>query len=98
MVVCTYARVIHGPSWGYRRRGTSRHHTEHVSGSQGLVDEFGVELPVGGRCRQYGELRYLVIPMRPAGTEGWSEERLAELVTRDSMIGTGLVTVQEASV
>ena len=36
------------------------------------------------------EIRYLVLPMRPAGTEGWSEQRLAELVTRDSMIGTGL--------
>ncbi len=36
------------------------------------------------------EIRYLVLPMRPAGTEGWSEEQLAELVTRDSMIGTGL--------
>ena len=36
------------------------------------------------------EIRYLVIPMRPAGTEGWSEDKLAELVTRDSMIGTGL--------
>jgi len=36
------------------------------------------------------EIRYLVIPMRPASTEGWNEEKLAELVTRDSMIGTGL--------
>jgi len=36
------------------------------------------------------ELRYMVVPMRPAGTEGWNEEKLAELVTRDSMIGTGL--------
>jgi nitrile hydratase len=36
------------------------------------------------------EIRYLVIPMRPAGTQSWSEEKLAELVTRDSMIGTGL--------
>jgi nitrile hydratase len=36
------------------------------------------------------ETRFLVVPMRPAGTEGWSEERLADLVTRDSMIGTGL--------
>ncbi|RUY39347.1 nitrile hydratase subunit alpha, partial [Mesorhizobium sp. M7A.F.Ca.CA.002.07.1.1] len=34
--------------------------------------------------------RYLVVPMRPEGTEGWSEERLAELVSRDAMIGTGL--------
>jgi nitrile hydratase len=36
------------------------------------------------------EIRYLVLPMRPKGTEGWSEERLATLVTRDSMIGTAL--------
>ena len=36
------------------------------------------------------ELRYLVIPMRPEGTDGWGEEELAELVTRDAMIGTGL--------
>jgi nitrile hydratase len=35
-------------------------------------------------------LRYLVVPVRPAGTEGWSEDKLADLVTRDSMIGTGL--------
>ncbi|STS90696.1 Cobalt-containing nitrile hydratase subunit alpha [Klebsiella variicola] len=37
------------------------------------------------------ELRYLVLPERPAGTDGWSEAQLIELVTRDSMIGTGLV-------
>jgi nitrile hydratase len=36
-------------------------------------------------------VRYLVLPMRPAGTEGWSAERLAEIVTRDSMIGTGVL-------
>jgi nitrile hydratase subunit alpha len=36
------------------------------------------------------EIRYLAIPMRPQGTEGWSQEALADLVTRDSMIGTGL--------
>ena len=41
------------------------------------------------------ELRYLVVPMRPAGTEGWSEDKLAELVTRDSMIGTGLREIAE---
>jgi nitrile hydratase len=44
------------------------------------------------------ETRYLVLPMRPAGTEGWSEEQLAELVTRDSMIGTGMPSkAQKAS-
>ena len=36
------------------------------------------------------ETRFIVLPMRPAGTEGWSEDKLADLVTRDSMIGTGL--------
>ena len=41
------------------------------------------------------ELRYLVLPMRPPGTDGWSEERLAALVTRDSMIGTGLALSPE---
>ena len=56
-------------------------------------------LPAGTRIRVWdstAELRYLVIPMRPAGTEGWSEEALAELVTRDSMIGTGLALAPAA--
>jgi nitrile hydratase len=43
------------------------------------------------------EVRYLVLPMRPAGTEGWSEEKLAALVTRDSMVGTGLPLRAEAA-
>ena len=42
------------------------------------------------------EMRYLVLPMRPAGTEGWSEDKLADLVTRDSMIGVGLPLSPEA--
>jgi nitrile hydratase len=41
------------------------------------------------------ETRFIVLPMRPAGTEGWSEERLAQLVTRDSMIGTGFPKTPE---
>jgi len=58
-----------------------------------VLAEFGVTLPdeVGTRVwDSTAEVRYLVIPQRPAGTEGWSEERLSELVTRDSMIGVGL--------
>lgn len=50
-------------------------------------------LPEATRIRVWdstAEIRYLVLPMRPEGTEGWSEQQLAELVTRDSMIGTGL--------
>jgi nitrile hydratase len=59
---------------------------------RGVLDEFGVTLPEGTRVRvvdSTADLRYLVIPRRPAGTEGWDAERLAGLVTRDSMIGTG---------
>ena len=57
------------------------------------MDEFGVELAddVGVRVwDSTAEVRYVVIPQRPAGTDGWTEEQLADLVTRDSMIGVGL--------
>ena len=43
------------------------------------------------------EVRYLVLPMRPSGTEGWSEEELAAIVTRDCMIGIALPVVREAA-
>lgn len=58
-----------------------------------VLQEFGVSLPEETQVRVWdstAEIRYLVIPERPAGTEGLSEEQLADLVTRDSMIGTGL--------
>jgi nitrile hydratase len=60
---------------------------------RGVLRDFGLELAPDRQISVWdstAELRYLVIPMRPEGTEGWSEERLADLVTRDSMIGTGL--------
>ncbi len=60
---------------------------------RGVLAEFGLTLPADKKIRVWdstAELRYLVVPQRPAGTEGWSEEALASLVTRDSMIGTGL--------
>jgi nitrile hydratase len=60
---------------------------------RGVLGEFGLELPADVELRVHdstAELRYLVVPLRPAGTEGWDEDRLATLVTRDSMIGTGL--------
>jgi len=66
---------------------------------RGVLSEFGVTLPEATRIRVWdstAELRYLVVPERPAGTEGFSEEELAELVTRDSMIGTGLALSAEA--
>ncbi len=58
-----------------------------------VLAEFGLNIPENKEVRVWdssAELRYLVLPERPAGTEGWSEAQLAELVTRDSMIGTGL--------
>jgi nitrile hydratase len=60
---------------------------------RGVLADFGVTLPKETEIRVWdstAELRYLVVPLRPAGTEGWSEDKLADLVTRDSMIGTGL--------
>jgi nitrile hydratase len=58
-----------------------------------VLQDFGFGLPEGTEIRVWdstAEIRYLVLPMRPTGTDGWSEEQLEALVTRDSMIGTGL--------
>ncbi len=66
---------------------------------RGVLQEFGLTLPETTRIRVWdstAELRYLVIPERPAGTEGFSEDELAALVTRDAMIGTGLALSAEA--
>jgi nitrile hydratase subunit alpha len=95
MVVCTlcscYPWEVLGlpPVWyksfPYRSRA--------VIDPRGVLKDFGVSLAPDVEIRVWdstAETRFLVLPMRPEGTEGWSEERLAELVTRDSMIGTGL--------
>jgi nitrile hydratase len=92
MVVCTlcscYPRPILGrpPDWyksfNYRQRS--------VADPRGVMREFGLELPDDVEVRVHdstADIRYIVLPLRPAGTEGWSEENLAKLVTRDSMIG-----------
>jgi nitrile hydratase len=94
MVVCTlcscYPWDVLGlpPVWyksfAYRSRA--------VKEPRAVLGEFGVALSEQTEIRIWdstAEVRYMVLPMRPAGTEGWSEEQLAELVTRDSMIGTG---------
>jgi nitrile hydratase len=60
---------------------------------RGVLAEFGVTVSEDTEVRVWdsnAELRYLVLPMRPAGTDGMTEEQLAALVTRDSMIGTGV--------
>jgi nitrile hydratase len=60
---------------------------------RGVLAEFGVHVPSETEVRVHdstADLRYLVLPRRPDGTESWSEERLAALVTRDAMIGTAI--------
>jgi nitrile hydratase len=64
-----------------------------VKEPRAVLADFGIALPPTTEIRVWdstAETRFLVVPMRPAGTEGWSEEKLATLVTRDSMVGTGL--------
>ena len=95
MVVCTLCSCYPWPVLGlppvwYK---SAPYRSKAVKDPRGVLRDFGFELPDGTEIRVWdstAEIRYLVLPMRPAGTEGWSEERLADLVTRDSMIGTGL--------
>ncbi len=93
VVVCTlcscYPIAVLGvpPTW-YK---SAPYRARIVRDPLGVLGEFGVRLPEGVEIRVWdstAELRYLVVPQRPAGTEGWSVERLARLVTRDAMIGT----------
>ena len=96
LIVCTlcscYPWAILGlpPTWyksfAYRSRA--------VIEPRNVLQEFGLEIPEDVEVRVWdsnADLRYLVLPQRPAGTEGWSEEDLAELVTRNAMIGTAKV-------
>ena len=93
LIVCTlcscYPKMLLGvpPAWykslAYRSRT--------VRDPRGVLAEFGVSVPEGMKVRVHdstADLRYLVVPERPAGTDALSEDELAELVTRDSMIGT----------
>lgn len=95
LIVCTlcscYPWSVLGlpPVW-YK---SAPYRSRAVIDPRGVLREFGVELPAGTEIRVWdstAELRYLVVPGRPDGTAGWSEMALAKLVTRDSMIGTGL--------
>jgi len=95
MIVCTlcscYPTDVLGlpPTW-YK---SFPYRSRVVKDPRGVLADFGVTLPAETEIRVWdstAETRYMVVPMRPAGTEGWSEERLAKLVTRDSMVGTGL--------
>jgi nitrile hydratase len=94
-IVCTlcscYPRVLLGipPDWYKSRNYRSR----MVREPRAVLEEFGLQIPAHVTIRVHdstADMRYLVLPMRPEGTAGWSEERLAALVNRDSMIGVAL--------
>ena len=95
MVVCTlcscYPWEMLGlpPVW-YK---AAPYRSRAVKDPRGVLADFGVTLPKDMDIRVWdstAETRFIVVPMRPAGTEGWNEDQLTEIVTRDSMIGTGL--------
>ena len=96
MVVCTLCSCYPWPVLGlppvwYK---SAPYRARAVIDPRGVMRDFGFDLPAETEFRVWdstAEIRYLVLPMRPDGTEGWSEAQLAALVTRDSMIGTGLV-------
>jgi nitrile hydratase len=94
MIVCTlcscYPWDLLGlpPAW-YK---SAPYRARTVKEPRRVLADFGVTLPDETKVRVWdstAETRFIVLPMRPAATEGWSEEKLAALVTRDSMIGTG---------
>ena len=95
MVVCTLCSCYPWPVLGlppvwYK---SAPYRAKAVRDPRGVLADFGVELPEETEVRVWdstSELRYLVLPRRPSGTGGMSEEALAALVTRDSMIGVGL--------
>jgi nitrile hydratase len=94
-IVCTlcscYPRMLLGipPDWYKSRNYRSR----MVREPRAVLAEFGLVIDEKTQIRVHdssADMRYLVLPMRPAGTDGWSEDRLAALVNRDSMIGVAL--------
>jgi nitrile hydratase len=103
LVVCTlcscYPWAVLGlpPVW-YK---SAPYRSRAVIDPRSVLADFGLVLPEDKEIRVWdstAEVRYLVLPQRPAGADGWGEEKLATLVTRDSMIGTGLPkSPQEAS-
>ena len=101
VVVCTLCSCYPWPVLGlppvwYK---SAPYRSRVVIDPRAVIAEFGVQLPASTKIRVWdstAEIRYLVIPMRPAGTEGWTQEQLARLVTRDSMIGTGLALEPDA--
>ena len=98
-IVCTlcscYPRVLLGipPDWYKSRNYRSR----MVHEPRAVLEEFGLRIPENVQIRVHdstADMRYMVLPMRPKGTEGWDEARLAGIVSRDSMIGVAVPQVK----
>ena len=95
LVVCTLCscypwEVLGLPPVWYK---SAPYRSRAVIDPKGVLGDFGVTLPADTEIRIWdstAETRFMVLPMRPSGTEGWSEEKLVSLVTRDSMVGTAL--------
>ena len=103
MVVCTlcscYPWPVLGlpPTW-YK---SAPYRARAVSEPRAVLHEFGLDLGDDVEIRVWdssAEVRYLVLPMRPDGTDGWSEDELAKIVTRDSMIGTAVPTANQPAI
>jgi nitrile hydratase len=102
VVVCTLCSCYPWPVLGvppvwYK---SAAYRARVVRDPRGVLAEFGLTLDPGTEIRVWdstSEIRYLVIPMRPGGTEGFTEDALAGLVTRDSMVGTGVAQAPGAS-
>jgi nitrile hydratase len=102
MIVCTLCscypwEVLGLPPVWYK---SAPYRSRAVKDPRGVLADFGVKLPQDTQIRVWdstAETRFLVLPMRPSGTEGWSEEKLASLVTRNAMIGTGLAQQPESA-
>ena len=95
MVVCTLCSCYPWPTLGLPPNWykSAPYRARAVIDPRGVLTEFGVDLPPEKEVRVWdsnAELRYLVLPERPAGTEAMDEAALAQLVTRDAMIGTGV--------
>ena len=101
LVVCTLCSCYPWPVLGlppvwYK---SAPYRARAVADPRGVLKEFGTELPEGTEVRVWdstSEMRFLVLPQRPAGTEGWGEDALAGLVTRNSMIGVERARAPEA--
>lgn len=102
MVVCTLCSCYPWPVLGlppvwYK---SAPYRSKAVMDPRGVLADFGVQVGDAVTLRVWdstAEVRYLVVPMRPAGTDGWTQEQLAALVTRDSMIGTSMALPPSAA-